>query len=335
MTRSIPAISSARRTHPGTGKPRPCCVFWMLCLAFCARAQTLEEAAGTGLSRFERTVAYLQHAPAEQQADFVIAALAELVAVYMAEADLARAGSARPEGSPRSNLLGWSVAVNEYADQLLLVLDEVERGQAVSLRLSHLGPAVVTVADQVVILGHPRADQQGAFEQQVLNDFCSRHECRQLTAAATTGDRPAPIPVTVVRVNPVWAFTASGQVCSIDELEVVFNNSGNGNIATLRGICEQFVQELAALANELAGQQGHGVAIEWDELVVTATPGRPEHVVRVNAAGDSVLVTVPLLFASPKLLADIKPWLAARVGGKPASTVRLDAASYGWLERER
>jgi hypothetical protein len=139
----------------------------------------------------------------------------------------------------------------------------------------------------------------------------------------------------VVRVNPVWAFNASGQVCSIDQMQVFFNNSSNSNIAALRGICEQFVQELAALANELAGQQGHGVTIDWDGLVVTATPGRPEHVVRVNAAGDSVLVTVPLLFASPKLLADIRPWLAARVGGRPAPTVRLDAASYGWLEQER
>ncbi|MBP6683440.1 MAG: hypothetical protein KA159_08985 [Halioglobus sp.] len=305
----------------------------MLCLAFGVGAQALEESAPVALSRFERTVAYLQRAPAEQQTDFAITALAELVAVYMAEADLARAGSARPGGSPRSTLQGWAVAVDEYANQLLRVLDEVEQGQAVSLRLSHLGPAVVTVADRVVILGHPRADQQGAFEQQVLADFCSRHDCGPVTTAAATNARPEPIPVTVVRVNPVWAFAATGQTCSIDELQVFFNNSSNRNIATLRGICEQFVQELAALANELAGQQGYGVAIDWDGLALTATPGRPEHLVRVNAAGDSVLVTAPLLFASPKLLADIRPWLAARVGGKPAPAVRLDAASYGWLEQ--
>lgn len=333
MTRSMPAGPLPGRVRQRKGKPRVCCAVCLLWLAFGVWAQAPEESAPAALSRFERTVAYLQRAPAEQQTDFALAALAELVAVYMAEADLARAGSARPEGSPRPGLRGWSVAVDEYANQLLLVLDEVEQGQAVSLRLSHLGPAMVTVADRVVILGHPRADQQGAFEQQVLADFCSRHDCGPVTTASATSARPEPIPVTVLRVNPVWAFTPSGQTCSIDELQVFFNNSSNSNIATLRGICEQFVQELAALANELAGQQGYGVAIDWDGLALTATPGRPEHLVRVNAAGDSVLVTAPLLFASPKLLADIRPWLAARVGGKPAPTVRLDAASYGWLEQ--
>ena len=103
----------------------------------------------------ERTVAYLQDAPAAQQTDFAIVALAELVAVYMAEADLARAGSAQAQGSPRAGLLGWSVAVDEYANQLLLVLDELEQGQPVTLRPGQPGPAVVTVAGQVVILGHP------------------------------------------------------------------------------------------------------------------------------------------------------------------------------------
>jgi len=331
MTRSIPAFPPPGPAHRCLGKTRAWYVFCVLCLVLGAPAHSREEEAGAGSSRFERTVAYLQDAPAAQQTDFAIAALAELVAVYMAEADLARAGSAQPQGSPRAALLGWSIAVDEYANQLLLVLDELEQGQPVALRTGRPGPAVVTVAGHAVILGHPRADQQGAFEQQVLTDFCSRHDCVTATAAAATTAQAESIPVTVVRVNPLWTFTASGPVCSIDGMEVAFNS--NSNIGTLRGICEQFVQELAALANELAGQRRHGVALEWDDLLVTATPGRPEHLVRVNAAGDSVLVTVPLLFGSPNLLADIKPWLAARVGGEAAPTVRLDAAKYGWLEQ--
>jgi len=333
MTRSMPAGPPPRRVHQRKGRPRACYFFGIFCLAVGIRAHALEESAPAALSRFEQTVVYLQRAPAEQQTEFALAAIAELVAVYMAEADLARAGSARPEGSSRRDLLGWSVAVDDYANQLLRVLDKVEQGHTISLRLSHLGPAVVSVADQVVILGHPRADQQGAFEQQVLADFCSRQNCGSVTTAVATFARPEPIPVTVLRVKPVWAFTASGQTCSIGELQVFFENSSNRNIASLRGICEQFVQELAALANELAGQQGYGVEIDWDGLALAATPGRPEHVVRVNAAGDSVLVTAPLLFASPKLLADVRPWLAARVGSKPAPAVRLDAGSYGWLEQ--
>jgi hypothetical protein len=183
----------------------------------------------------------------------------------------------------------------------------------------------------MVILGHPRADQQAAFEQRVLTDFCREHDCAVMTAAAAaTAAKPEPIPVTVVRVNPLWTFTADGAVCSNDGLEVSFRS--NRNLATLRGICEELVQELAALAGELAGEEQLGVAIDWDNLAVTATPGRPEHLVRLNAAGDSVLVPIPLLFGSPNLFADIRPWLAARLGRETIPTLRLDASDYGWLE---
>ena len=355
MTRLSPVIPLSATARRFSGRARAWFLLCLLCVALGAPADSREEEPGAGthsrreepgagMSRFERIVVYLQDAPAAQQTDFAIVALAELVAVYMAEADLARAGSAQAQGSPRAGQLGWSVAVDEYANQLLLVLDELEQGQPVTLRPGQPGPAVVTVAGQVVILGHPRADQQGAFEQRVLTDFCSRHDCVTATVATATTTAPTavtattattaqaePIPVTIVRVNPLWTFTASGPVCSIDGIEVAFNSSSN--LASLRGICGQFVQELAALANELAGQRRHGVALEWDAFLVTATPGGPEHLVRLNAAGDSVLITVPLLFGNPNLLADVKPWLAARVGGEAAPTVRLDAAKYGWLEQ--
>ncbi len=346
MTHFSPVIPLSGTAYLCPGRARAWVVLSVLCVALGAPAHSREEGPGAGMSRFERTVAYLQDAPAAQQTDFAIVALAELVAVYMAEADLARASSAQPQGSPRAALLGWSIAVDEYANRLLLVLDELEQGQPVTLRPGQPGPAVVTVAGHAVILGHPRADQQGAFEQRVLTDFCSRHDCVTATAATATAattttaattattattTQAEPIPVTIVRVNPLWTFTASGPVCSIDGIEVAFNSSSN--LASLRGICEQFVQELAALANELAGQRRHGVALEWDGFMLSATPGRPEHLVRLNGAGDSVLVTVPLLFGSPNLLADVKPWLAARVGGEAAPTVRLDAANYGWLEQ--
>jgi hypothetical protein len=244
----------------------------------------------------------------------------------MAEADLARAQAAEQAAGARARLLGWSVAVDQYAGQLMLVLDDVEQGFPVSLRVDQQGPATVTVAGRAVILGHPRADQQSAFEQRVLADFCSRGDCERMTAAIA---KPEPIPVTVARVNPLWTFDSGGPVCSNEGLEVYFHSTRN--LATLRGICEELAQELAALATDLAWQRRHGVVIDLDLLTVTATPGRPEHLVRLNAAGDSSLLTLPLLFGSANLLADIKPWLSARVQGDPAPSIRLDAASYGWL----
>ena len=153
-----PAFFLPRRPHPDFGNLRGAWhrlyLLWLFAVA-AAMAQVQEEGAPDQQSRFQRTVAYLQDAPAEEQADFAAAALAELVTVYMAEADLARAGSAQQDGSARARLLGWSVAVDQYANQLLLVLDDVEQGFPVSLRPVQQGPAIVTVAGRVVILGHP------------------------------------------------------------------------------------------------------------------------------------------------------------------------------------
>ena len=282
-------------------------------------------AAAEASSRFQRTVNYLQAAPPDEQADFALSALGELAAVYMAEADLARTQAAGKDSNGRGRLWSWSVAVDQYASQLILLMDDVEQGYPVVLRSAQHTDVTITVADRVVMLGHPRPDQQGAYEQRVLMDFCAVRDCERVTAAEPN---PDPVPLSATRANPLWTFTERGPICSNDGLEVHFASAEN--LSILRGLCEQLIVETAALANELAWQTRHGVQIDWDGLVVSATPGRPEHLVRINAAGDTILLTMPLLDASANLLADIKPWLHARVTGEGTAPVRLAAADYGW-----
>ena len=91
------------------------------------------------------------------------------------------------------------------------------------------------------------------------------------------------------------------------------------------------MKELAALSTDLAWQIRHGVAIDWDGLVISATPQRPEHLVRLNAAGDSILASLPLLYESTDLLSDVVPWLNARSTGSIPASIRLDADEYGWV----
>ena len=310
------------------GKVLPACALVLISWLWAATAWSLEtlEEEVKALSRFQRTVNYLQGSPLEERADFAAAALAELTAVYMAEADLARTQAAEQEIAARGKLLAWSQAVDQYANQLLVVLDDVEQGFPVSLRSSSQGPVTATVADRAVILGHPRADQQTAYELRVLTDFCDNHNCERMTVNA---DEPEPIPASAMRVTTLWTFTEGGPVCSSDGIEVRFHSSQN--LPILRGLCEELVKELAALSTDLAWQIRHGVAIDWDGLVISATPQRPEHLVRLNAAGDSILASLPLLYESTDLLSDVVPWLNARSKGSIPASIRLDADEYGWV----
>jgi len=286
----------------------------------------LEGSDSPALSRFYRTVLSLTEAPPQQQADFASAALSLLAEVYMAEADLAQAEAEEGAGAARAKLLGWSFAVNQYANQIILVLEDIEQGFPVALSAAREGAVSVTVASRALILGHPRADQQAVFEQQILSDFCARNDCKSMTAQASA---PEPIPVSAARFKPAWAFTESGPVCSHDGIELRFGKVAQ--LGALRGVCEQMLLEATVLATEIAWQRRHGVTVDWDLLLISATPQRPEHLVRLNAAGDTILVTLPLLYGSPGLIDDLKPWLHYRADGTEPVNLLLDAASYGWV----
>lgn len=290
-----------------------------------AAAQILDQDAPETWSRFQRTALFLEQSPPDEQADFATKALTQLIEVYLAEADLARAEGTAAEGSVRARLLGWSQAVDQYANQLLLLLEDIDEGYPVTVLQSREGSVTVLVAGRAVMLGHPRADQQAAYEQRVLAEFCARRDCQRMTAVA---DKPRPIPVSTSRVKPRWVFTEQGPLCEHGGIEVRF--SGTDNLAFARSTCGEFLQEAAALAAEIAWQVRHGVAVDWPELTISPTPGKPEHLVRLNAAGDSLLLTLPLLFGSPGLLEDLTPWLRDRWSGAESVRLHLKAADYGW-----
>ena len=273
-------------------------------------------------SRFDRTLLSLQTAPPDAQADFARAALGGLAEIYMAEADLARqeAGS----GNGERKLLGWSRAVDRYAGQLLVLLEEVDLGLPVSLSVNREGAASVAVGGRPVMLNHPRPGQQGAFEQRVLEEFCARHDCEPLTRAE---EDSAPIPLTAATVSPHWTFTERGPVCSLEGLAVRFDSASD--LQRKRDTCEQLLHEASTLAAEIAWQRRHGVEIGWEQLAIRPTPQRPEHLVQLNRAGDVVLLSAPLLNAVPAILEELSPWLRARSEGA-AARLELEGADFGW-----
>ena len=291
-------------------------------------ARVQEEPLGANAidSRFVRTALALGTATDAERTDFASIALAELAVVYLAEADLARHESR--ESQRGSKLASWSAAVYGFVDQLVLVQEDIDFGFPVELR--HLYGQVIGVLSggRTVILSHPRADQQAAYERRVLTDFCGRHDCERLTTLQP-GEEPEPIPVTAAGADPEWDFRASGPVCSHRGNRLEFSTIAQ--LGSRRSICLQLMQESETLAAELAWQQRHGVNIDWSRLSIQATPRRPEHIVRLNRAGDSILVSVPLFYSTEGLLSQLTPWLQHRYGtsGQPPN-VDLEASKLGW-----
>lgn len=280
-----------------------------------------------GESRFRRTVAHLQAAPPSVQSQFAFTALTVLAQAHAREAALAR--EELQLNGKDGKLLGWSIAVDQYARQLLVMRDDMEPDIPPGLSLGAGGPLTLVLGERSIILSHPRTDQQSAFEQSILYEFCTRHDCDLYTAADI--ERQA-IPVSSGRVRPDWIFSPQGPVCSYQGIQVQFTNTGK--MAMSRLLCEQFLQEVMLLSNELAWQRRHAVIVEWEYLAIAATPGQPEHMISLNSLGDSVLASTPMLYsAGAALLEKIKPWLLDREGDGGNLLLLLIAQDYGWEDR--
>ncbi len=95
------------------------------------------------------------------------------------------------------------------------------------------------------------------------------------------------------------------------------------------------MQEAQNLSIEIAWQRLQGVRVDWAGLVVRPTDQRPGHIVSLNGAGDSALVSLPLIHGSSGLLRDLTPWLRAVSTREGQPNVSLRAIRYGWEEQAR
>ena len=297
-------------------------LLWCIASIPVSPTQAAPAAGAEPTSRFQRTVQYLQEATPELRSDFAATALSSMASAYEQEAQLARE-QARRAGKP--NLWAWSANVDRYAGQISLLLEDVELGLPVRLSLAGGASLAITVADRTLIVSHPRLNEQSAFEQGILLAFCASHGCDQFSPDSGANE---PIPVSGARIRPNWTFTAQGSLCAYRGITVRFNNAQN--MANSRLICEQLLQEIMALTEELAWQQRYSVTIEWEQLVVQPIPHSPEHTVQINTLGDTVLVTIPMLYRSADLLKQLLPWMRAQVSGQEGVNVEVHADQYGW-----
>ncbi|MEH6582686.1 MAG: hypothetical protein V7754_12175 [Halioglobus sp.] len=276
-------------------------------------------------SRFKRTAQALNENPNTPLTLFANIALSELIQIYLAEADLAR--NEAHERDNNQKLMRWAQAVDQFSSQLLLVLDDVDDGFPISLSVAATGPVGLTVADRIILLTHPRADQQRAYEQRVLSDFCSREKCLALLEPA---ESLAPIPVTTPYEQAQWSFSETGPQCHSNSVAIQVRFANARQLPRLRALCTQLFFEVASLVAEIRWQMRHGVVVDWAVLSLTPTPGQPQHLLTLNSSGDSALLSLPLLYGTQGLLAILNNWLPAEVASGEQEILLLDGAELQW-----
>lgn len=272
------------------------------------------------MSRFERTILALQRAPAEDRANFALIALSQLTETYYAEADLARHDSTGSE----LKQMRWSRAVERYARQMITVQEDIANGFPVALGLQPKTEAIVIVDGRRIPLSHPRPLQQSAFEQQILAQFCESGYCDSMSTPSSTTKT---FSSSLEHIKPQWTFTATGPACSQDGLHFTF--AANTSLGAIRPFCESLFREINTLLNEIHWQQQHDVTIEWQQLLLSELPAQSRHMLQLNAAGDTLLLELPVIFRNSGLLTTISPWLAARLSGNEHS-LTIKASTLDW-----
>lgn len=287
---------------------------FICCLLIPVMAPTLAAAQ----PRLNQLAARLADGPAPLQADLARIALTELAAVYADEAQRAQRDMRRQPGD--HNLHGWAAGVQRLSNDYSTLADTVSVDTPIELSIGPDHSLNLIVAGQLAVISSPRMNEQAAFEQRIIEQFCILNRCEDLL-----DDQVASVAVDSTSPPPQWNFSdKTGPVCtSGDGLEFQFRNLDN--LERKRAACASAVAELHQLASAIAGETAAGVRVDWGTLAIYNRPDPDQQKVVLNTNGDSVQLSLPFLAAQQELFAMVRPWLAANVRDERYTLVVINA----------
>ena len=261
----------------------------------------------------------LQDAPMVLRSDFARAVLSEVILAYGQEASRARSEFRRTSFHTDSSR--WTAAVDALVRDLQRLLEELLPSTPVQVSAQDAEALYVIVNGNPVLLAGPRAIENAALKQRVIDRFCSRNDCNDLIGDTQSQAAVAEHPESTA----LWRFDdPGGPVCaSGDGLELQFRS--DANLEEKREACTRIMAELNLLANWLRSGIRNGKTVDWTRLGMHPTTGTDLQRIVLNGEGDYVLMSLPALQKAQKLFSQILPWLAARVGDKRYNLVILNA----------
>jgi hypothetical protein len=287
-------------------------------LALQADSAEVAPAATSGLNRL---AAALGQAPDTVRTGFAEAALSEMAAIHITEADRARA-EARHSTRDR-DLVQWASAAAAYARELQALAGSLATATAIEVGVG-IGPEDVvylSIDGRPVMVTSPRPRHQASFEQRVIEHFCSQYHCDEYLAHY----QPPPALLQPVASQPRWSFSQNtGPACSTED-GLVFQFQNATDLERKRRACSQFATELNVLAARLALETAQGTRIDWNRLDIHAAPDGEHNLVTLNGDGDTAMLTLPALAGASTLFRQLRPWLAARMEGNSYRLVLINS----------
>ncbi|MGB5259257.1 MAG: hypothetical protein WBO34_01905 [Gammaproteobacteria bacterium] len=251
--------------------------------------------------------------------DLARIALSELAAIYDEEAEQARRDMRLKAEKP--GLWRWSTAVKDLAADYATLAGSITLTTPIEVRVGPDNSLHLVINGRLVAVSSPRMNEQLAFEQHVIEQFCNLNRCADLL------DDPAIalVPMTSQRsVDTRWSFSQGmGPVCeTTDGLQFQFRNMDN--LDRKRDACSRAVRELNDLASAIARNMAAGVRVDWGRLAIHPLADGNEQVT-LNREGDYLRLPLPALAERKELFIIVRPWLAAKSQGTPYQLVVLHA----------
>jgi len=279
---------------------------------------------GTAASRPLTRLAYvLKDSPLPMRSDFTWLALDQMAAFYHEEA--ARARTELRHSAKAGSAASWAASVDDYARKVTVVADSISTESSISIAIGINNEVNVYVDGRPMILTAAVSSQQAAYEQRVLERFCTLYLCADLLGDIDYGEPGQDAGISGTQgSNAYWSFSQhAGPVCMTDDgLEFQFLQLSE--LAEMRVLCSQVVNELSELAVMIAREQQQGMHIDWDRLAVLPATADADN--RVILAGQlEIDLALPVLAERAELLRRVRPWLEARVRGESYQLTVLNA----------
>ena len=241
----------------------------------------------------------LELAPAVSRAAFVEAATDELMSAY-------RAAAAGADDD------AWVRSLRAYVGDLGAAADAARQGAEVRFATEPDGTLRVIVGSRPArqfMLTAPRPDERYRLEQSVLARYCDMTGCPSISPAT-----PEPAAVTIGRAATPALASASRTRIPVGDDGLRCAHDAVRHRRLYEEACAALLQDVRSLAATVHALVREGVVLDWTALA--RGRARESRLLIIDTPAGARVLTLPALAQVPAFMADIAPWLRARLAGE-------------------